>query len=85
MRKAPKHQPIVCLSCPRHIRKQDLHRITFAIAAPMVEHTTPVLGAVLCPKCAADPDHGMAKAMAGIRRMMPGAQPIIVHPNGGQA
>ena len=83
---APHRAPVLCVSCPRCIRRVKLD-LVFGIATPSTDQEPEAaIGFAICPKCAADRGAWMAKAEAGLRRIWPDLRPILVtHPHGGRA
>jgi hypothetical protein len=83
---APHRSPVLCVSCPRCIRRVELD-LVFGIATPSTEQEpSAAIGFAICSRCAANRGAWMAKAEAGLRLIWPDLRPIIVtHPHGGRA
>ena len=81
IRKAPRRLPVLCLCCPRPIRKPE--GVTFCVTLPDIDRPGMAIGSAICPECAKNAE---ANALQGLRRLWPELRAITVtDPRGGTA
>jgi hypothetical protein len=82
---APRKSPILCVTCPRPIKRVS-SGVIFGFAVPATEQPSAGIGFAICPRCSADRAALPAKAATGLRRIWPDLRSInITHPAGGLA
>jgi hypothetical protein len=80
---APRHQPILCASCPRPVRGTAYFIV---LALPGTGMPRRGLGHAVCPRCAKTRDEAEEKALVAIQKIWPDLRKIrVTHPEGGVA
>jgi len=80
---APRRFPMLCVSCPRPLRKG---RFSFGLALPQCDDPTRMLAVAVCHRCSTDRDGIKDRSVAGLKRIWPDLRPITVtHKSGGHA
>ena len=81
---APRHRPMLCVSCPRPLRKKT--PCSFVLVLPKRADAAEGLTLAVCAKCATKREDIQVKALVGLRRIWPDLRPIeITHEDGGRA
>jgi hypothetical protein len=70
---APRHKPMLCLTCPTPIR--SARGLTFAMTVPAIDGPRHALGSAVCPACAARADLE-SRALAALRGIWPDIRAI---------
>ena len=79
---APKRAPMLCVACPRALRKG----YAVCIAIPAKDDPRQVLALAVCPRCGGDLAAIKAKATEGLRKFWPDLRSIEqTHAAGGRA
>lgn len=81
---APRKKPVLCVCCPRPIRRLSTD-ILFGVAVPATPSATSALGFAICGRCAEDRRAALEKAQAGLSRIWPGLRPVTVTHHGPEA
>lgn len=85
IKQAASSRPILCVACPEAVRTVT-PRTIFGVASPAKSDPGNLVAFAFCDACAANPNHLMAKAMEGLKRIWPDLRPTeITHPDGGCA
>lgn len=80
--KAPARARLLCVSCPRELRRG----YSVAAALPHRDNPHQAVAIAVCPRCGPDREAIQAKAMEGFQRIWPDLRPIqITHHDGGRA
>jgi hypothetical protein len=85
VRQAPQRLPVLCICCPRPVKRVSTNTV-FGVVAAAAPKPTGAIGFVFCEKCSNDRASLVAKATDGLRRLWPDLRSIeITHRNGGRA
>lgn len=80
---ARKTEPVLCMTCPRCVRRLD--GVTFGLASPAANNATGAIGFVVCHRCSGKSDLNV-DVQTALRRIWPDLRPITVtHGEGGHA
>ena len=76
---APRHEPLLCGSCPRPLKKGQFAIVSASPERPDREHAM-IFG--ICQRCAGTHQQVVGKALDALRRFWPDARPIDLPPEG---
>jgi hypothetical protein len=84
IKRATRREPVLCLCCPRRIKRITPATI-FGVVSPAIPSPGHAVGFAFCDVCAGKPGL-MDATTAALKKIWPNLRPIVVtHPRGGTA